>query len=272
GSYTRKKAAERPTLCFCSGRLGRFRPLRGKIYNGRQIPKLQQLEMMAAKGVSVPKTALLTPELKLDPAEWGEFVIVKPTDLMTSSYGHGINLMRTERVRYKAPEEYPEGHPGRRGPMVVQQFINTGERISLYRVLTLFGAPLYSQLMRSAEKRVDLTADDETIESAVVATQALEIEKDFVIEPDVIALAKAADAAIPDVPQKGIDIIRDANTGKIYVLEVNPGGNTWHFSSRYLEEIRASNGPEFEKRRRDQFDAFRTAAKALVAKTNAEAE
>ncbi len=66
--------------------------------------------------------------------------------------------MRAVRVRFRAPEDYPAGHPGRRGPMMVQQFINTGERISLYRVLTLFGEPLCANRYGSARSMVDLSS------------------------------------------------------------------------------------------------------------------
>jgi hypothetical protein len=53
---------------------------------------------------------------------------------------------------------------------------------------------------------------------------------------------------------------------------VNSGGNTWHFSSRYSAALRRSYGADYELQRRQQFDAMRTAARALVARTNAEAE
>jgi hypothetical protein len=273
-SYSRRKAAKRPTFVFSSGPLDGFRPLRGRVYQGRQIPKLDQLTRLAAAGVPVPRTAMLTPDLRLDPTAWGKFVIVKPTDLYTSSHGQGIQLMRTERVRFIPPEDYPPDHPGRNGPMIVQQFIDTGEHITLYRVLTLFGEPLYSTCMRGTEVRLDYaSASDAEIENAVVATQATTSRKsDFVRQEDVLALARAAHDAIPEVPQKGCDIIRDAATNALYVLEVNPGGNTWHFSSRFLAEARARRPAEHEHRRVRQFDAFRTAARVLVDKTNAEAE
>jgi hypothetical protein len=34
-----------------------------------------------------------------------------------------------------------------------------------------------------------------------------------------------------DCPLFGIDVIRDNETHKLYVLEASIGGNTWHFSS-----------------------------------------
>jgi hypothetical protein len=78
-------------------------------------------------------------------------------------------------------------------------------------------------------------------------------------------------AAVPEIPLKGCDFLREASTGKLYLIELNAGGNTWHFSSAYGAKLRAQLGPEFERRRRTQFDALRTTARVLVQKTNAEA-
>src|SRR5262249_23611460 len=136
-SYTCRQAATRPTLVFSPGLLGRFNPLRGRVYHGRPIAKFEQLRRLNAAGVRVPRTAFLTPELRLDPGFWGEFVVIKPSRLWSSSHGDGVQLIRTTRLRFKAREEYPPDHPGRHGPMLVQQFINTGERVSIYRALTL---------------------------------------------------------------------------------------------------------------------------------------
>ncbi|MEJ0098025.1 MAG: hypothetical protein WDM84_09025 [Bauldia sp.] len=56
-------------------------------------------------------------------------------------------------MRYVPPEAYPARHPGRRGPMLVQQFIDSGDRVTVYRVLTRFSAsPLYCQRMQSRHR------------------------------------------------------------------------------------------------------------------------
>jgi hypothetical protein len=265
-------AAGRPTLVVSAGPIRVFAPRRGKIYQGQIIPKVEELRRLEAAGVPVPRWALLTPGLRVDPAEWGEFVVVKPTDIATSSHGLGIQLMRANRVRYRAPEDYPEGHPGRVGPMLVQQFVDTGEHIAAHRVLTLFGEPLYAVTDLSDERRPPLTAGDDDLERIAIASQAIKAQqKVFVDDPAVLALARRAHAAIPDVPVKGVDILRDARTGALFVIELNCGGNTWHFSSRQQAQARIENGPEFERQRYRQFDAMRTAARVLVARTISEA-
>ena len=155
--------------------------------------------------------------------------------------------------------------------MIVQQFIDTGERIAAFRVLTLFGEPLYCQFNRSETARPALDASDAEIESATMATQVVDKDKRFIVDEEAIALARAAHATIPDAPLKGCDILKDERTGKLYVLELNPGGNTWHFSSDFLAKVRVANGPEFEAERLNQFDALKTAARLLVERTRAEA-
>jgi hypothetical protein len=268
-----RDASARPTLVVSNGVMPVFAPRRGKVYQGSILPKYDELRHLASAGVPIPLTALLTPDLVLDPAEWGEFVIVKPTDRATSSFGMGITLMRTHRVRYRKPEEYPPQHPGRHGPMLVQQFVNTGDHVTICRVLTLFGEPLYALADRTLEPRVSLSASDAQIEAAPIASQlARRRESYFVNDRRVLNLARAAHAALPQVPLKGCDIVQNVATGALYVLELNCGGNTWHFSSAQQARERARNGAEFELRRALQFDAFRTAARVLVAKTNAEAE
>lgn len=266
-------AAQRPTLVFSAGRIRKFAVRRGRIYQGRSIEKLEQVELFVKARVPVPLTALLLPGTDLSPRIWGPFVILKPSDLASSSHGQGVQLMRTERVRFIAPQDYPEGHPGRRAPMIIQQFIDTGPHFGIYRVTTLFGEPLYCYRIKSGSPRPPLEADDEVIEQSVIATQGLdEAEREFVYEADVMALARAAHEAMPDVPLKGCDIMRDARTGRLFVLEVNPGGNTWHFSSQHLAAIRAKYGKPWTDLLYTQLDAMGTAALVLAERTLKEAQ
>jgi hypothetical protein len=121
-------------------------------------------------------------------------------------------------------------------------------------------------------KVIDLDAPDVVIEAAKVAHQSIEdIKREFVSDPDVLALARRVHDAMPEIPLKGCDLMREVGTGKLYVIEVNSRGNTWHFSSGFQARQRNKNGAEFEFMRRHQFDAMRTAARVLVERTNAEA-
>ena len=272
-----ERAAELPTLVFSPGPLGKFRPLRGKVYHGGPMPKFEQLRRLLAGGVRVPRTQVLTKDARFDPEVWGEFVVVKPTDMASSSKAAGIQLMRAERVRYIAPGDYPQGHPGRRGPMVVQQFIDTGPELSTYRVLTLFGEPLYCEYNYLDDSELNLTADDSVIESTNIAIQGdtMNRHRIFQYDADMVALARAAHQAIPEVPLKGCDILRDHRSGRLYVIEVNPNSNTWHFSSRFMAKLMLEYPkkypPELARQRLEQLDAFGTAAHVLAETTRREA-
>jgi hypothetical protein len=270
---TRREAAKRPTFVVSNGRMLAFRPMRGKVYQGWPIEKMEEVRRLAKAGVPVPRTEILTADTKLDPADWGEFVILKPTDIGTSSHGLGIQLMRTERVRYIPPQDYPNDHPGRLGPMIVQQYINTGDKVSAYRVMTYFGEPLSATYHAMRTEKVKLTASNDEIEKAPIAIQTAGTDRDraFVSDPEIIDLARRAHDALPEIPLKGCDILRDEATGKLYVLELNAGGNTWHFSSQFFAETRRKD-PEHAAQRRRQFDAIRLAARILVNRTIDEAE
>jgi len=128
-------------------------------------------------------------------------------------------------------------------------------------------------LMRSTFPRVDLAAPDSVIETAPIAYQAdANRERILIRDADVLAMARAAHKAFPEIPLIGCDIIREAGSDRLYVLEVNPGGNTWHFSSNSARGMRKAMGPEAVQKMRQQFQALRTVAVALVERVRAEAE
>jgi hypothetical protein len=270
-SVTRKKAARRPTLVFSPGNLIAFRPLRGKIYAGAPIPKLEQMARFTAAGLAVPAFAELTPNLVLSEQVFGTHVVVKPGHSL-ASHGKDITLMRRAAVRYQPPESYPPDHPGRLGPMFVQQFVDTGVHVNHYRVLTLFGEPIYAHRNISTIARPPLDAPDDILAQVAVKARrhAGAARTELIRDPDILAFACRTYAAMPEIPLHGVDVIREEKTGKLFVLEVNPGGNTWIFSKgEVTTRLKAALGVD---RLTDQFDALTTAAKVLIARTRAEAE
>ena len=90
-----------------------------------------------------------------------------------------------------------------------------------------------------------------------------EREVHYCYEADVLEIARAVYLAIPEVPFHAIDVRRDAADGKLYCLEINPGGNTWNFSSPRGRTIATIDGI----RREDQLGAWDIAAKALIEQT-----
>jgi hypothetical protein len=260
-------ASQRPTVVVSPTRLGAFTPLRGRIYQGRAIGKAEQLVRLAALDIPIPRTAPLTPGIALDPAAWGSHVIIKPTG-PGSSGGIGFSIVPTEKVSFRGPENYPEGHPGRMGPLMVQQFIDTGHTARHYRVNTLFGRALYCLLNISNEALPDPESITEELRSSAIATNTHDPGQrsfELVADKDVIELAARCHAAFPDVPLKGVDIVRDRRTGRLYVLELNCPSSTWHISSNYFAAFRT--GPITKDKMIAQFGAWEIAAAALIEQT-----
>lgn len=259
----------RPTLIVAFTGLGNFRPRRGLVYACRPINKLTQLAKFAAAGISVPLSAAYKFGRPLDPAFWGEHVILKSTALGTMSSGRSVFLVRTERIAAMAERLFPPEHPARRAPLLVQRFIDTGAHPMSYRVLVLFGQPLLSIAYRLRGPRPPLTASDEELLNSPVASNTASLYSHELVDvPDVLDFASRAWGAMPAIPLQGMDVIREEKTGRLYVLENNGGGNTWHFSSKISEDGRKEISRE---RRIAQFGAWRLAARALAERTLREA-
>lgn len=264
-------ASRRPTLVVSPTALGAFTPRRGRVYQGRAISKNEQLTRLAALGIPVPRSTILSPGLVLDPAVWGSHLIIKPTS-SRSSGGVGFAVVPTDKIGFRGPEDYPEGHPGRLAPLMVQQFIVTGPSARHFRVNTLFGRALYCLLNLSTDPLPDLASVGDSLTSGAFATNSHDPAKrlfELVADEEVMALARRCHDAFPDVPLKGIDIIRDQRTGQLYVLELNCTSNTWHISSNYFAPLRS--GPITKERMIAQFGAWDVAAATLIERTRYDA-
>jgi hypothetical protein len=270
-SATRRRASGRPSLVFSPGNLLEFRPLRGKVYAGSAIPKLEQLTRFKSAGLPVPDFAEITPEVVLSAAAFGPLVVIKP-GFSEASHGHFMTLARREMVRFKPRHSYSEDHPGRYGPMYAQRFIDTGAFINHHRVLTLFGKPLLAFKTISKAAKPSLEAPDVVLAAIAIKARRRDgpVAREFTWDDDILQLAQRTYAALPEIALQGVDIIREEKTGRLYVLEANPGGNTWIFSKGEMtERLKVALGVD---RLSDQFDAFKTAAKVLIERIRAEAE
>ena len=78
-------------------------------------------------------------------------------------------------------------------------------------------------------------------------------------DEEIIRVAERAHAAFPEIPLLGFDIIRDAQSEKIYVIEANAIGYTWRFDTGVVTD----DGFSIE----EQFDGVRKAAYILAEKT-----
>ncbi len=257
---TRRQASMHPTLTFSPIRLRTFRPGRGIVFEGRTISKLEEMGRLARAGLPVPEYEPLTADTRLDRMRYGRLVILKPSYAL-ASFGQGIDLMESDHVRFRQPEDFPDQHPGRRGPMIVQRFVNCGFAMTC-RVLTLFGAPLLTYCRESTvplaidEKSGDFTQADFMPTRPNMRVYAPR-------DADILELAARAYAALPEAALQACDILRDRD-GRLHILEVNPGGGAWMFSNRSAQRFRDALGIDDLTQ---PFDAFAVCARQLVEKT-----
>jgi hypothetical protein len=275
------EAWERPTLtvAFLSKFKAKIR--RGAVLTNRAIHKPGQHRAFVEAGVSTPPTLRFIPGMKLDPIMFGEYVVIKPINPDLGSYGRGIQLFRRKKLETMLLTDFPPNHLiyRQRDGFVVQRFIDTGPHLPVYRVLTLFGEPLYSFKAWDMVALPPIFGSDSDIEKLRVTSNTGDFRtRAACADDDVLKLGALVGQALPDIPLLGTDIIREYKTGRLFALECNPGGNVWHFSSRITAGIRQQMGgaslvgtKKAEQIGRqlmiDQFGAFDRAAEVLVRKT-----
>ena len=155
--------------------------------------------------------------------------------------------------------------------MVVQPYIDHSENghPTEYRVLTLFGKVLYAARNSWGKPRPaleEIAADP----YGIIASNDKKVERVRTVSNDaeIIALGEQAHAAFPECPVLGVDVVRNSETGKSYVLEVNPAGDTWHLSSLQAKNFYSA---EHVRNLYAQFGALDRVAQLLIEKTRAEA-
>jgi hypothetical protein len=76
---------------------------------------------------------------------------------------------------------------------------------------------------------------------------------------EIICFGERAARAFPDLPMLGVGVLKEADTGRLFVTEVNALGHNWNFSAgfRDIYGIDAAN----------QFDGLRKAAYILAEQT-----
>ena len=256
---------------------------RGPVLRNRQIHKPGQYRAFVEAGLPTPPTVNFVPGIKLDPFLFGEYVVIKPINPDLGSYGRGIQLIRRRRLETMRRSDFPRDHliHRDRDGYIVQRFIDTGPLLPLYRVTTLFGVPLFCWLEKEKVPLPPSGSADADIEARRIVSNTGDFRDRYPFaEQDILDLSVRVGRALPDIPLLGMDIIREEKSGKPYVLECNPGGNTWHFSSKLTTGVRRRMGGVTvvgEKKAEvlgrqmliDQFGAWDRAAEVLVEKTRA---
>jgi hypothetical protein len=275
-------AWKRPTLTVALQTPFRADIKRGPVLRNRQLHKPWQHRVLLEAGLPSPPTIRYLPGMKLDPIMFGEYVVIKPINPNLASHGRGIQLFRRTKLETMAITDFPRDHVIHRDRhgYIVQRFIDTGPFLAVYRVLTLFGVPLSCWFAKDRLPQPAYGGSDEEIERRRVTSNSGNFRvRSPCSDADVIALGARVGEAFPDIPLLGLDIIREDRTGKLFVIEGNPGGNVWHFSSSITTVVRQQMGglslvgakkAELIGRQMliDQFGAFDRAAEVLVKKTN----
>lgn len=248
-----------PTLTVSFYSLAKRKLLPGKLLCGVRLNKHGEYARLDAAGIPVPKWQLVGPETKFDPAEWGSYIVEKPS---TGRLGAFVRIRKTTRLRFTPQESLPADHYGRSGPMIAQQFIYTGMWPTSYRVVTMFGDALlcYRQTSRKGQHPLNGRWDFQTTGGISIVSNTTEMQVEMVKDDAVIAFAERAHReAFADFPVLSFDIIRDCETGSLYVLECHAQGG-WMFSADIGLGIQASNNVDFNT----QFDVFKKSASILA--------
>jgi glutathione synthase/RimK-type ligase-like ATP-grasp enzyme len=261
---TARWQVRRPSLVFSPIHLIHFVPRGGALFCGHVLGKDEQLRRLNSIGILTPRTVTLSREASFDPNEWGEYAIVKPNNLNS---GKGVRLVQTRDI----PARYDELTGIAHDRYLIQPFIDHSEDgyPTEYRVLTLFGRTLYCARNRWGNLRPPL-AEIAADPLGIIASNTKEMGgrvRSICDEPEVIAVGERAHEAFPECPVLGVDIIRDSQSGRLYVLEVNPHGNVWHMSSLLAKKM----DPKHVQDLYTQFNALDRAADVLIQKTRSSA-
>ena len=259
--FKRYLLAPRPTFAFSPVPPKEFQLPRGVIAHGRNLAKSEEYAALEKAGIPIPRYRLLTEEnpKPADLPTLGEYVVLKPD---RGGRGAMVKIVRSTRAKWEPAETKIAGQSD---ALLAQEFIYTGEWPISYRVTTLYGEVLWSLKQEADHARKPLPGPDgfKQAGGVTVVSNSKGCTMCLNFDQEVISFAERAHAAaLPDVPLLGIDVIRCARTGKLYVVELNSIGYVWHFSSPL--GLRAQK--EFGFSLEDQCDGLRKAARILAAK------
>lgn len=251
----------RPTLTLSPLTLRKFRPPRGKVVQNVLLKKSEEYALLSAAGLPIPKWALVTEQASADLAGFSEYAVTKPD---CGGKGAEVKIKRRSRIRWTPPKNNRAIRSGESG-LIVQEFIYTGQWPVSYRVTTLFGQVLFAWKVTASQSRRPLLGPDRFRDGAdgggmSIVSSGSGCSFSLTDESDVLDLAAEAHAAFPNHPLLGFDILRDALSGKLYIIEANSCGHLWHFSSPAGLSIQRDNCIDFAA----QFNGFDIAAKVLI--------
>ena len=218
-----------PTAIVSLLPIRRFLPGWATIWQQVGYDKIREYAVLEHAGVPVPNWRPLYQNQVPDLSGFGEYVVVKPA---RGAYGAFVRVMRRDRVRWQPWKIERLGAAD--GPMVVQEYVHTGPWPTCYRVSTIFGEPIYALRTVADRTRKPIKHDGgypRVFEGRTIVAGSKRCTMDTQVPEDVIEFARRTHAAFLTVPLLGVDIVREQGTGKLYVLEVNSNGGTFHLTS-----------------------------------------
>jgi len=262
-SVTARWQVRRPSLVFSPTFLFAYVPRGGAVFSGRFLAKDEQLRRLSSIGIRTPRTENLSSASSFDPKEWGEYVVVKPNNL---NRGKDVKLVRTTDVSVR----YDELIALADDDFLVQPFIDHSEDgyPTHYRVLSMFGRALYCVGRRWSNMRPPLAPLAEIAANplGVIASNSEQMgdpSLSICNDSEIISLGERAHEAFPECGVLGVDIIRERESRRLYVMEVNSHGDVWHLSSPLAKKF----DPQHIRERYAQFNALDRAAELLIQKT-----
>lgn len=232
----------------------------------KSIGKLKEFEHFRTHDLPCLPIEKFTWGMKLDKDLYGDLVVFKPENM--TSTGADVNMVPTHLIAELKPEDFPDNHLIHQDSYLVQKFLKTGERATTYRVTIFLDEVIYSG---KGTLNFDYPSPDlpvkELLKISVASNQHSRRTAELIIDEEINAFAMKIAKTFTKNPLLAIDVLREEQTGKLYVLEVNLGGNVWHFSSNVVRNL-----PGYDESRKKamirQYNAWDRAAEALVRKVN----
>ncbi len=246
-----------PTVTVSFVPVRRLRPRRGPLLQGQHVAKTEDCRALDAIGVPVPRWTRLLPGRKPDLDGFGQFVVTKPD---FGARGADVRIERKKVAKWTPPRTTLSAQfGGAFNPRVAQEFVYTGLWPQSYRVATLFGTVVFAFKIEADHARQPLL-DRCSFRGQSVVSSGQGCTFELFQDPEILSLAERAHAAVPRVPLLGVDILRDADTGKLFVSELNGIGYLWDFSSPTGLSLQRQFGFDLEA----QFDGRRRSAAVLA--------
>lgn len=250
-------APDLPTLTVSPAPVRHLRPRRGPLFQGQLVAKSEEYLALEAVGVPVPRWVRLLPGKRPPLAGFGPYVVTKPD---FGARGADVRVERREAAKWTTPRtELALRLGGPWNPRLAQELVHTGRWPISFRVATLFGRVLFAFKIEACHAREPL--DDRTrVSGQSVVSSGHGCVFSLVDDAELLDLAQRAHVALPNVPLLGVDILRDAQTGELFVVELNSLGATWHFSSPSGRKLQSQFGFDLDA----QFHGRRRAAAVLA--------